>query len=311
MAKAIKAALILLGLFCVDSVHSQICGDNCLGCHHGGCTECIYGWYGTDCTEECQGCWYDKCEQEDGRCVQCPPGYHSNDCDVRCSLNCHASYDGNRYCDRDTGRCLEGCVLGRWGHQCDKVCARNCGQSSCHQDVGTCLLGCIDGWFGQLCDTPCPENCLENRCNQLRGYCGHCNPAFSGRTCNIPCTNCIDNVCTYNEFLSSVNCTKGCIKGWRNEDCLTRCSNTCADERCNKDGSCKTCRNGYSGAKCTERCEDECLLCEQKSGLCTKWRETIDIDETNDGQNSISQGCVTRSQSLWALLLVTICCVFH
>ncbi|XP_046327734.1 scavenger receptor class F member 1-like isoform X3 [Haliotis rufescens] len=103
----------------------------------------------------------------------------------------------------------------------------------------------------------------------------------------------------------------GCIKGWRNEDCLTRCSNTCADERCNKDGSCKTCRNGYSGAKCTERCEDECLLCEQKSGLCTKWRETIDIDETNDGQNSISQGCVTRSQSLWALLLVTICCVFH
>ncbi|XP_046578108.1 tyrosine-protein kinase receptor Tie-1-like isoform X2 [Haliotis rubra] len=224
MAKAIKATWILIGLFWVDLSHSQRCGAKCLSCDYSVCTECVYGWYGTDCTEECQGCWYGKCVKEDGRCVQCQPGYHSNDCNVPCPRGCRASSDGNRYCDRHTERCLEGCVPGRWGHQCQKLCPGNCDQSACHQDAGTCLLGCTHGWFGQLCDKPCPENCLHNRCNLFRGYCGQCKPGYIGEKCGLSCTNCVDNVCTYNELLSSVRCTKGCVRGWSGEDCLTRCS---------------------------------------------------------------------------------------
>ncbi|XP_067678468.1 scavenger receptor class F member 1-like [Haliotis asinina] len=280
-------------------------------CVRSVCTECVYGWYGTECTEECQGCWYGKCVKEDGRCVQCQPGYHSNDCNVPCPRGCHVSSDGNRYCDRHTGRCLEGCAPGRWGHQCQKQCSGKCEKSGCLQDVGTCLLGCIDGWFGQLCDEPCPENCLDNRCNFFRGHCDFCKPGFIGEKCDLSCTNCADNACTYNKLLSSIRCTKGCVRGWTGVDCLTRCSSACAGETCNTDGSCQECRNGYHGYKCTEKCTDDCLTCEKNSGLCNKRKETHVILQTHVKQDVTSHGCVTMASPHWVWMVLTIYCLLQ
>ncbi|XP_046327745.2 platelet endothelial aggregation receptor 1-like [Haliotis rufescens] len=305
-------ACILLGICCVRSAYGQ-CGDHCLDCKHGTCSECIYGWYGTDCTKSCQGCWYDRCERDTGRCVQCSPGYYSNACNKGCPLDCRESYDGDRYCDRDTGGCLEGCVPRRWGHQCERVCSSTCEESVCDQDEGTCLLGCTDGWFGQLCDTPCPENCLGNRCNLFQGYCGRCKPGFIGRKCDIQCRNCADNTCTYNELLSSVSCTRGCVKGWTDEDCQSPCSNRCLDEDCNINGTCKRCPDGYYGDICTVACEQSCLKCEQISGVCTlkQSREIRPKEDSYDLPTTpivlLSHGSRITCPRIWMCMLATIC----
>ncbi|XP_067678865.1 scavenger receptor class F member 1-like [Haliotis asinina] len=264
----VKITFVMYVAFALKSAYGQ-CGENCLDCKHGSCGECTYGWFGADCSKKCQGCWYGRCEKDTGRCVQCQPGYYSDGCFKECPSNCRASFDDNRYCDRHTGRCLEGCVPGRWGHKCQKPCTGNCDQSTCHQDEGTCVLGCTDGWFGQLCDKQCPENCLWNRCSLVQGYCGHCKPGLNGPKCDISCGNCVDNTCTYNDLLSTVSCTRGCVRGWMGEDCLSPCTQSCLNVECNIDGTCKKCPDGYYGDKCTVPCASSCLRCEQTSGLCT------------------------------------------
>ncbi|XP_046578078.1 scavenger receptor class F member 1-like [Haliotis rubra] len=313
----VKIIFVMYVAFALESAHGQ-CGDHCLDCKHGTCRECIFGWFGADCSKKCQGCWYGRCEQDTGRCVQCSPGYYSDGCFKRCSLNCCASVDGNRYCDRDAGRCLEGCVPGRWGHQCQKPCPGNCDQSACHQDVGTCLLGCTDGWFGgQLCDKPCPENCLWNRCNLVQGYCGQCKPGFIGPKCDIRCRNCVDNTCTYNELLSSVTCTRGCVRGWSDEDCQSPCSNRCVGVECNINGTCKKCPDGHYGGNCTVPCASSCLRCEQTSGLCTSKRQGRYLlnENSNDSPTKstvmLSQGSPTISPISWMWISASLCYVLN
>ncbi|XP_046327738.1 scavenger receptor class F member 1-like isoform X1 [Haliotis rufescens] len=373
---SLVAMFIALMVLVVLYVKSTIkCGDNCLRSNFGTCIECVVGWYGAECTKKCQGC-KDICEKHTGRCKQCQPGYFSDECNRPCALNCRVSFDVDRHCDRDTGRCLDGCVPGRWGHQCERLCTSTCGQSLCEQDRGTCLFGCTDGWYGRLCDepcphncgvsyvgnrscnqdtgkclegcvpgrwgrqcerlcsstceqsacdqdegtchhgctdgwfglscdTPCPENCLVNRCNIVQGYCGHCKPGFIGRKCDIQCRNCADNTCTYNELLSSVSCTKGCVKGWTDEDCQSPCSNRCLDEDCNINGTCKRCPDGYYGDMCSVSCAPTCLRCMQISGICTQKENSNNSPSTS--MLVLSYGSLAICPRIWMCMLATIC----
>ncbi|XP_067678580.1 scavenger receptor class F member 1-like [Haliotis asinina] len=272
----------------------------------GGCLDgCVPGQWGHQCQKPCtSNCDQSACHQDTGTCLHgCTDGWFGRMCDEKCSYNCRISLDSNRHCDRHTGRCLEGCVPGRWGHQCQKPCTGNCDQSACHQDTGTCLHGCTDGWFGQLCDKSCPENCLWNRCSLVQGYCGHCKAGRTGPKCDISCRNCVDNTCTYNDLLSSVNCTRGCVRGWMGEDCLSPCTHRCLNVECNIDGTCKKCPDGYYGDSCTVPCASSCLRCEQTSGLCT-WNVT-----PTKSTIMLSSGSLTvyLSKWVWIWMSATIC----
>ncbi|XP_046578042.1 platelet endothelial aggregation receptor 1-like [Haliotis rubra] len=212
------AFMVLLVFYVMSTVN---CGDNCLRCDHFACSKCVYGWYGTDCTKKCQGC-EDTCDKQTGRCKQCQPAHFSDGCNKPCPMNCRVSFDGFRHCDRDSGRCQDGCVPGRWGHQCQKPCSGNCDQSACHQDGGTCLLVCTDGWYGQLCDERCTHNCRagfdgHRHCDRDSGRCQDgCIPGRWGHQCQKLCTgNCDQSAC----HQDGGTCLLGCTDGWYGQLC--------------------------------------------------------------------------------------------
>ena len=78
--KCIKCSFInSFGEFC-----NRNCSQNCVGScsrYSGKCRECIPGYYGNHCLNECsQGCRYNSCDQETGNCRECKPGSSGRFC---------------------------------------------------------------------------------------------------------------------------------------------------------------------------------------------------------------------------------------
>ncbi|XP_062610489.1 receptor-type tyrosine-protein phosphatase epsilon-like [Saccostrea cucullata] len=130
-------------------------------------------------------------------------------------------------CDRNNGRCTDGCNAGFFGPSCTAPCSGNCYNKSCFQENGTCVEGCKPGFFEDLCQTPCLRSgfCLHDTCYRSNGSCNQgciqgwqdpdcneCSATYYGNACTERCQNCIDGAC----FRQNGSCINGCI-----DDCKT------------------------------------------------------------------------------------------
>ncbi|BFZ21520.1 hypothetical protein BsWGS_24559 [Bradybaena similaris] len=153
----------------------------------------------------------------------CPPGLYGPKCSLPCSKSCAQHEDEPiRYCDAETGVCLEGCEDGfvgancstgcngsSYGPGCSLRCSPLCIRLSddaaniCDNVVGSCLYGCQMGFIGTKCTETCdpgtygydcarkcsttchpPENPAMTSCNFTDGDCLYgCLPGFKGAAC--------------------------------------------------------------------------------------------------------------------------------
>eukprot|EP00929_Paragymnodinium_shiwhaense_P001908 TRINITY_DN102119_c0_g1_i1.p1 TRINITY_DN102119_c0_g1~~TRINITY_DN102119_c0_g1_i1.p1 ORF type:complete len:1210 (-),score=247.20 TRINITY_DN102119_c0_g1_i1:107-3736(-) len=143
----------------------------------------------------------------------------------------------------------------------------------------------------------CPDNC-NNHGDCREGTC-HCNPGYSGSTCESACPNecsykgdCIEGACLCFAGFTGVDCSiesccSGhgscedpsicvCDPGWGHESCSVKL--TCADDKCSGHGECLDgachCVPGWSGESC-EREMGGCTVpcgafgrCDPKTQLC-------------------------------------------
>ena len=98
------------------------CPRNCRNgtCGEGGvCHGCNDGLTGDQCSSNCLS----TCKQcEQSGCLLCQNGYFGDECDQECSSNCL-----NSTCEKDAGRCIQGCAAGFHGDRCDKRGVSNTG----------------------------------------------------------------------------------------------------------------------------------------------------------------------------------------
>ena len=87
------------------------------------------------------------------------------------------------------------CYIGYWGVHCENSCLMSCKNSNCDKEFGRCTEGCSDGYFleGDIC-LHCPYNCLL--CGDLHS-CSKCKTGYWGSSCEAACpVTC--NRCTMN-----------------------------------------------------------------------------------------------------------------
>ncbi|XP_048255558.1 scavenger receptor class F member 1-like isoform X2 [Haliotis rufescens] len=292
----------------------------------GSCRYCERGWFGNDCNDQCQNCNIGGCNQTTGICQQCSPGYYSINCSIACPLQCRESY-GNTLCDRERGRCSDGCKPTWWGSRCENNCSNHCRNSICLYSDGSCHLGCEDGLYGIFCYKSCSTGCGNNTCYSNGTCLNHCNVGYYGPACDGNCTDqCIDRDCVLESDSDLPLCTKGCVRGWQppyckvsckpkcttcndSGECLSceggywgafcqyQCSRNCVNNSCNSDGSCAGCRDGWYGTHCDTPCPvRQCRSCCQNNGTCRRCRAG-DLDDA--GQ------CVSAKSSWITVICIT------
>ncbi len=251
--------------------------SDCSGCagnktNYPACDECIYGYYGENCQNECPGLGtsqgicsgkhgtcnqFGKCICEDGfdgdNCEDCKNGYFDLDCKP-CSLcqhgaSCisgisgHCQCNGNwagTYCDtckiNFTGTDCAQCVSGRYGENCQNECPVSGGQvCSGH---GTCLNT--------------PNN--STGCACAPGWagpdCSTCDSTHYGANCENECPVINGAVCGGHGFCNSGFSGTGCSCNapYGGADC-TECDSTHYGANCAK--TCPTCANGGTCAHTT------------------------------------------------------------
>ncbi|RUS69658.1 hypothetical protein EGW08_022585, partial [Elysia chlorotica] len=291
--------------------------DNLPACHKRENTPCKAGFIGDFCEDPCprgyhghlckskcdDHCHEHKCDPVTGDCIECNPGYHGSKCLKRCpsgfygsgcskecSIHCKTNKHFTRECDYVTGHCLNGCLNGRIGENCqyDK-CSDHCkgGNKQCDGRFGTCLSGCEPGYIGLECYSECPKGTYGDECLQ------ECRQTCDNGEC--------DNI--------NGNCTKGCIAGFQGaglcdtaceqgtygKGCKEECSPNCIGGKCDivtgkcfqcdiVTGKCfrecsvgykpplcnEECDRPYFGTNCAQRCSSSCQggLCHPFTGVC-------------------------------------------
>ncbi|XP_041379689.1 multiple epidermal growth factor-like domains protein 10, partial [Gigantopelta aegis] len=260
---------------------------------------CDAGTFGDDCSQFCH-CLNEPCKYATGKCTggckqnwngqncsdyefpfirvllvnqvfvipQCDSDHYGLLCGKPCSSrHCNIS-GGQSTCDKQTGRCDNGCTPGWMEPDCSKECSeyiyglrcanicneRKClGDTSCHHVTGKCDHGCVRGYQDEDCRTMCPSG----------KYGFNCNMSCEKRNCadNSPCDK------------LNGTCVSGCLKGWDLPDCVTECHNNtfgpscmfkCSERFCKgdnskcdiEDGVCQDgCQTGWKNANCTEKCD--------------------------------------------------------
>ncbi|XP_046560264.1 multiple epidermal growth factor-like domains protein 10 [Haliotis rubra] len=112
----------------------------------------------------------------------------------------------------------------------------------------------------------CKEHCPEN---QWPEECTDCVSGFYGPDCRRSCRgNCLHGRCALLANGRAVNCTEGCVLGWRGLTCSTRCKRPCLE--CDRyTGDCVgQCRDGFYGPECLQRCLYPCSKCDKSTGEC-------------------------------------------
>ena len=253
-------------ILCASQCLNQICNDK-----SGNCTECVPGYYGSQCKNQCSSdCLNGICAQQNGYCIckegkfgmrcdrdcpmtcsscinyrpglcqECDAGTYGDMCEKECSKNCEYTSYSYQHCDKVTGKCRDGCRSGYYGDLCTQRCERCLG--SCVRETGVCTSGCSHSYYGAKCDIPCPSNCqyitsgYQRTCD-MSGLCSlGCLPGYHGDFCNLTCSsNCIDNACDRNG-----ECTEGCRYGYKGRtcdvacvgDCKAACSDNCLQDIC-------------------------------------------------------------------------------
>ncbi|XP_048255550.1 multiple epidermal growth factor-like domains protein 10 [Haliotis rufescens] len=255
----------------------------------------------------CQHCNKGGCSNT-GVCLQCQAGYYSANCSLTCPPQCRDSNGDRVFCDRTTGKCLEGCKPTWWGDKCEHRCGKQCTGSQCFFYDGSCAFGCKDGFTGTHCDKTCRVGCLHGTCSQLTGICLRgCKTGFYGPSCDRHCTDkCLDRDCSTEIDGDTPTCTRGCVPGWKPPICDNPCPPNCLS--CTEAGLCSSCKAGFTGTSCEKKkcnclgsgcsddricdgcphgwwgqtcelaCSRNCLKCQQKSGNCTTCRQGFTYD---------------------------------
>ncbi|XP_052763221.1 cell death abnormality protein 1-like [Mya arenaria] len=328
---------------CSIGCQNQSCNDdgtcNCTSRFNGTtCTECMYGYHGTNCDELCSvGCEKRQCNKdgtcscrdyfEGTTCDTCSNGRYGDYCDQMCSVGCNEAMD----CYRKNGSCeclpnftgakCEKCTDGLYGQSCDLHCPYNCKGGSCSRYEGKCTLGCVDGYSGDNCTNPCDNTCATCLQNDTT-HCESCNNGYTGTTCQCP-PNCncstgfeICISCTNGYANSEKQCTcqsKYCI-GSECDQCSDQtfyvdnnaccpCPKNCRNDVCKNGPECISgCMDGFYGLNCSRNCSflsAECLQCNQTDGKCSLCSKGYSLHE-----NGSCNGC---PKNLYGYLCDTKC----
>ncbi|XP_041352247.1 multiple epidermal growth factor-like domains protein 11 isoform X1 [Gigantopelta aegis] len=132
---------------CADGYWGQNCELRCGHCSesscdkHNGTCQCQTGWapprcilcadfwYGENCNTTCN--CRDRteiCNKKGGQCTSCPDGWTGSACDE--------------------------CIVGKYGDNCNQTCG-NCKDKQCDRLTGSCLGGCVVGFTKP--ETGCAE----------------------------------------------------------------------------------------------------------------------------------------------------------
>ena len=244
---------------CVDGCEFVLFGSKCdrkckiLNCLKCGETELNKAMYCIDCND---GMYYD---------------YMNEGC-RNCSENC---IGGRNTCERNTGRCRNGCKPGFTGKRCDLLCG-HCKDLSCYIN-GTCVNGCETGWYTKFCTQQYPEHCADGEMFKRNGTCGDCQAYSYGAICDKKCSvNCRPS--NYNGYVYcdkyTGKCDAGCLSGFYGDSCTLSCSKKCNYGNCHVEtGKCTHgCEFMYFGEYCEKRCPANCDVpgCNSHTGECSK-----------------------------------------
>nr|XP_022315011.1 receptor-type tyrosine-protein phosphatase kappa-like isoform X1 [Crassostrea virginica] len=224
---------------CIPGFKGSLCNEECnTNCIDGLCSidgSCTYGCnnakYGIGCGIECE----DKCVHCFNRnnCTKCLPGFYGLYCTWKCKNTCYncTEYD-----------VCENCKAGFYGRSCSNLCHNRC--ETC-ESADRCS-SCRKGWSGPLCK--CSENCSPEACGN-DGKCNGCKDSFYGDYCNVICPSRECQKCDQ----SSGNCTM-CSKGFYGSNCEQKCSSTCVETACGMTGEClQGCKENFIGVMCAEK----------------------------------------------------------
>ncbi|XP_078330683.1 uncharacterized protein LOC144624655 [Crassostrea virginica] len=93
--------------------------------------ECVGGWYGLDCKQQCSG--------------HCKDNSVCNYVTGQCEKGCAAGWRGTL--------CEKVCEDGTYGYNCVHNCSGNClNDSPCNRQTGHCEGGCKPGYTNALCN---------------------------------------------------------------------------------------------------------------------------------------------------------------
>ena len=131
-------------LKCQDS-HSNYMCVNCTGqdIMSMKCTACASRYYyvaAGQCVRCSQGCRDHTCG-EGGACHGCKEGLFGDQC----------SFDCPRYCKQCEQSGCRLCQDGYFGEECHQQCSPNCLGAICDKNNGRCTQGCVDGFRGDRC----------------------------------------------------------------------------------------------------------------------------------------------------------------
>ncbi|XP_052789004.1 protein draper-like [Mya arenaria] len=251
------------------------CSEKCLNVicdkSSGICYECASGYTGEYCNKTCsKECLNGRCNQSSGLCNDCTRTYLES-CSQECGEGCR-EINGFPQCDRQSGKCLNGCKFYHYGFYCNntcKNCKRNSSNSPCDIN-GVCQFGCENDYWDKKCNSKCSVNCQGDehgkRCNSSTGECiNGCTRGWSGKFCRD-----LKHQCESNRYVIH-GCLGQCTPGYFGNFCEKNCSEKCLNVICDKSsGICNECVSGYTGGYCNKTCSKECLngRCNQSSGLC-------------------------------------------
>ena len=207
------------GYYSINEGCQNECSDNCenkLNCdpNDGSCNICKNGYWGKQCTENCDEiCKKKECNHDTGECFDCIDGYFKNGtkCQI-CPINCNTCGEGGKcitckdgkygeekcdlncsiHCEGNTcdikGRC--NCESKYWGDFCDNIC-KGCSDNGCEDKEGICNDHyCLDNYYDpRKCDQECSEKCEGQKCDLFTGECISCPNNMWGKNCSEECSD--------------------------------------------------------------------------------------------------------------------------
>lgn len=251
------------------------CPRSCKKCTSSiQCNTCKSGYWGNECQYNCTGC-KDVCNKNNGCDAGCQAGFFQKIVTFN-SFQCIACFENCENCllETDCLKCFNGYYL-KNNNSCVS-CPNTCKNNICNQFNGSCLDGCVDGHTGEQCESRCPSNCLL--CDMHNSdTCIQCDIGFYGDNCN-PCSiHCKTSVEAQTCNKANGTCKYGCTAGNWGTMCTETCSNRCQGLRCNETtGACLDgCNTAYYGQHCEHDCSPNCVketvwprLCNEQDGSC-------------------------------------------
>ncbi|XP_065945076.1 scavenger receptor class F member 2 [Magallana gigas] len=214
-----------------------------------------------------------------GFCIQgCVDGYWGRNCDSVCPVTCI-----ELSCNRITGHCVT-CISGYWGYTCTLLCSSFCYGGVCDKTNGKCTLGCTPGRNGEICDRICSSGCTNGTCDQQIGIClNGCKQNWSGDYCNICDTTHYGPTC-------SLECDDSCVNNTCNNttgSCMYGCQQRFYGDQCDID--CNSCPTGCD--RITGQCIGDCPV-GMFGEFCTKTCSEYCKNRCNKSTGSCEGGCV-------------------